>query len=109
MSGKTAKGECKFAYPVHGSESMVRALLEHGDGRWSICASARGVAEQMKSKPLQSNDTFDMQRLIDTATRRFVGDRSITDDDPHYALRLAAGVLMFATALGIIDISGTTE
>lgn len=101
MSRVTTQGECKFAYPVHGNDSLVRTLMETPDG-WSICAVNRKVAEQFKGKPLEPVDTFDMQKLIDTATRRFIGDRSIVDDDPQYTIRLAAGVLMFAVALGVI-------
>lgn len=104
MSKATVKGECKFAYQTHGSETLVRGLFEHGDGRWSIATENRRVAEEFReTRPLKSEDTFDMEGLLATAVRRFRGDRSIMDDDPQYAKRLAAGVLMFAAALKILD------
>ena len=104
MSNAAVDGECKFAYQVHGSETLVRGLFEHGDGRWSIATDNRRVAEEFrKTRPMKAEDTFDMDHLIATAVRRFCGDRSIVDDDPQYARRLAAGVLMFAAALKILD------
>lgn len=107
MSKATTPGDCAFAYPLHGSESLVRALFEHGDGRFSVCTINRRVAEAFKGKPVDAEFTFTMEELTTTATKAFVGHPDVKEDR-NAGKRLAAGVLMFAAALKILDMQETT-
>jgi hypothetical protein len=104
MKREHAQGESKFGLEVVGSDSLVRALMEHGNGRWSICTFNKRVHEAFKTRPIEAECTFDMQQLIDTACLAFSSSPEIKDDR-NAGKKLAAGVLMFATALGIVDLS----
>lgn len=106
MTKPTVDGECKFAYPIFASESLVRAFYEHGDGRWSVCTVNRKVAESFKNKPVDPEFTFDMEEVIKVATMAFTGHPEIRDDR-NAGKKLAAGVLMFAAALNILDMQET--
>lgn len=108
MSKPTVDGECKFAYPIFASESLIRGLFEHGDGRWSVCTINRKVAEAFKSKPVDAEFTFDMEEVIRTATMAFAGHPDVKEDR-NAGKKLAAGVLMFAAALNILDMQETPE
>lgn len=102
MSKPTVDGECKFAYPIFASENLVRGFFEHGDGRFSVCTINRRVAEAFKAKPVDAEFTFDLEEVIKTATLAFTGHPEVRDDR-NAGKKLAAGVLMFAAALKILD------
>lgn len=108
MSKTNVEGECKFAYPIFASESLVRGLFEHGDGRWSVCTINRKVAEAFRSKPVDAEFTFDLEEVLKTATMAFAGHPDIKEDR-NAGKKLAAGVLMFAAALRILDMQEKDE
>ena len=95
-------GEVAFAYPVALEEGMVRALWEHMDGRWSIVTFRPAVVNAAKTRPIEPECSFSMEELIQTATLAYTSNPAIKDDK-NAGKKLAAGVLMFATALKIID------
>jgi hypothetical protein len=106
MTKATVPGECKFAYPIFASENLVRGFFEHGDGKFSVCTINRRVAEAFKAKPLDAEFTFDMEEVLRTATMAFIGHPEVRDDR-NAGKKLAAGVLMFAAALKILDMQET--
>lgn len=101
---RTIPGEVAFSYPIETEPGLARCLWEHKDGNWSIVTFRPKVVEAAKTKPLDPECTFDMEELIRTATMAFTGSPSIRDDK-NAGKKLAAGVLMFAAALGILDMN----
>lgn len=101
MDKARASGECKLGLPIFAEPGLSRILIEHGDGRWSNCLVRRSITEKFPQRPVEAECTFTMEDLIDTACKAFTSDPSIRDDR-EAGKKLAAGILMFATALGII-------
>ena len=101
MDKARASGECKLGLPIFGEPSLSRILIEHGDGRWSNCLVRHALTEKFPNRPVEAECTFTMEDVIGTACKAFSSDPSIKDDR-EAGKKLAAAVLMFATALGII-------
>ena len=98
----TATSEVAFAYHIKTEDGLARALCEHGDGRRSIVTFLPGVAKAAPKRPHKPECTFTMEELIRTATMAFTSDPAI-QEDRMAGKKLAAGVLMLASAIGILD------
>ncbi|EJB02922.1 hypothetical protein Rleg9DRAFT_1737 [Rhizobium leguminosarum bv. trifolii WSM597] len=102
MDKNRASGECKFGLPIFAEPGLSRILIEHGDGRWSICLVRPAVTQQFPNRPVEADCTFTMDSVIETACKAFSSDPSIKDDRES-GRKLAAAVIMFSMALGILD------
>ncbi len=99
---KTVSGESLLGLPIVGSEGLSRVLVEHGDGRWSAALVRKSIREQFPDRPVDPEFTFTIENVIDLAQKAFSGDPAIADD--RFAGRkLAAAVLMFSLAAGLVD------
>lgn len=98
----TVSGESLLGLPIVGSEGLSRVLVEHGDGRWSAALVRKSIREQFPDRPIDPEFTFTIENVIDLAQKAFSGDPAIADD--RFAGRkLAAAVLMFSLAAGLVD------
>lgn len=103
MSNNATSGNSRFGLPIVTADGIARVLVEHGDGRWSLCLINEALKEKFPDRPVEAECTFTMDDLVQTACMAFSGDPKIAEDR-HAGRKLAAGVLMFATACKIIDL-----
>lgn len=103
MAADQVTGTSRFGLPIVTAEGKSRVLVEHGDGRWSLVLINDFLKKRFPDRPVDPECTFAMDDLIDTAMMAFSGNPKITEDK-HAGRKLAAGVLMFATACKIIDL-----
>lgn len=102
MAKTTAPGKSIFGLPVATEPGLTRILVEHGDGQWSICLVRQAIVQQFPDRPVEAQCTFSMDNAVEIACKAFASDPSIRDD-PDSGRKLAAAVIMFSMALGILD------
>ena len=99
---KPVSGESLFGLPIATQDGLSRILVEHGDGRWSICLVRKALKEQFPNRPVDAECSFSLEELVETACTAFSSDPKIADDK-HAGRKLAAGVLMLARAMGLTN------
>ncbi|MBX5253360.1 hypothetical protein HJC03_23610 [Rhizobium sp. NLR4b] len=102
MAKDPVPGSSLLGLPIVAEPGLSRVLIEHGDGRWSTCLVRKSIAEQFPNRPVDAECTFTMDSVVDTARKAFSSDPAIADDK-HAGRKLAAAVLMFSMALGILN------
>jgi hypothetical protein len=96
-----ASGESLFGLPVAHEPGLSRILVEHGDGTWSLALIRDSLVKEFPDRPIWAECTFTMDEAIETARLAFSSD-PIIRDDKNAGKKLAAAVLMFAQATGMI-------
>jgi len=102
MAKGTVPGESLLGLQILGEPGLSRILVEHGDGRWSTCLIRDAVKEKFPNRPVDAECTFTMDSVVETARKAFSSDPAIAEDK-HAGRKLAAAVLMFSMAMGIIN------
>lgn len=102
MMNKPVSGESLFGLPIVTQEGLSRILVEHGDGRWSICLVRKALKDEFPDRPVDAECTFNLDELVEIACTAFSSNPKIADDK-HAGRKLAAGVLMFARAMGLTN------
>lgn len=97
------QGTSRFGLPIVTADGVTRVFIDHGDGRFSLCLIKDALKKQYPDRPFDAECTFTMDDIIQTACTAFSGNPKIAEDK-HAGRKLAAGVLMFATACKIIDL-----
>lgn len=98
-----APGESLFGLPVTNEPGLSRLLIEHGDGRWSLALVRDAVVKEFPERPIWSECTFTMDEVLETARLAFSSDPTIRDDK-NAGKKIAAGLLMFAHAVGLTKV-----
>ena len=98
----SAEGTPLVSVPLVARPGEERALVEHGDGRWSLCVYRRAVVDSAKGKPhVTAETTFTMDDLGAIAMQAFESNPDI-QQNKHAGRQLAAGVLLMMMGLGLI-------
>lgn len=98
----TAPGETILGLNIAGDANLSRVLVEHGDGRWSLCVVRDKLVKDYPKRPVEAECTFTIADILETARQAFISDPAI-QHDRFAGKKLAAGVLMFSQACGLID------
>lgn len=85
---------------VAGDSDLSRAVVEHGDGRWSLCLVRERLVKEFPKRPIEAECTFTIPDVLETARQAFTGDPAI-QHDRFAGKKLAAAVLIFAQACGL--------
>jgi len=93
--------ESLFGLPIATEDGLSRILVEHGDGRFSTCLVRKALKEKFPDRPVDAEFTFTMDEAIGLACRAFASDPSIASDR-HAGRKLAAALLLFAKATGMV-------
>lgn len=94
-------GESLFGLPIATEDGLSRVLVEHDDGRWSACLVRKALRDKYPDRPVDAEFTFTMDEAVGLACKAFSSDPSIADDR-HAGRKLAAALLLFAKATGLV-------
>lgn len=100
----TIDGTPLFSMPLVARPGEERALVEHGNGKWSLCTYRRAVVDSASDAPfVKAETTFDMDALRDVAVMAFESNPDI-QQNRNAGRQLAAGVLLFMLGLGVVEV-----
>jgi hypothetical protein len=95
--GKT-EGNVVISIPVHGDKAgRHRAVVEHGDGRWTIALATPG------EKDAKAEHTFTLDEARAWTEQAFAGNPEARKT-PGLALIISAGFLLMLVATGAIKV-----
>jgi hypothetical protein len=104
----TIDGTPLFSMPLVARPGEERALVEHGNGKWSLCVYRRAVVDSAGDAPyVKAETTFDMDTLRAVAMMAFESNPDI-QENKNAGRQLAAGVLLFMKSLGMIEVEERT-
>lgn len=98
---KQVSADSLFGLPIKTEEGLARILVEHGDGQFSACLVRKALKEKFPERPVDAEFTFTIEEAVGIACKAFSSDPSIADDR-HAGKKLAAALLLFAKATGLV-------
>ena len=96
-----------FSVPEEGSTIFHRAIVEHGDGRFSMARIRPDLITKHGVTTIDAECTFTFDGVSELARRVLAGDPTVKEV-PHAGKQLAAALLITLTGMGLTKVEPRT-
>lgn len=92
-----------FSVQLTESPLFDRAVVEHGDGQFSIAKIRPDLITKLGTTEIEAETTFTFDGVSEVAKMALAGDPKVKEN-PHAGRQLAAALLIVLTGMGLTKV-----